>query len=231
MVNRKPQLGAAIFGAMLCCAAPATARDGQAYAQAAAGLTDPFDSEIRINGVDDANRADWHTGQFDLSLAGGYDFGHIRVEGEAMFLRSRIHDYYVRQPTMLTGPGITLPGKYPDVKGWGDRVAVMANVIAETGGNDRPGVYAGLGVGIQHLRAHGWRSRISQPDFLNGSDTRLAWQALAGARVPITRHIEAGVKYRFIIGEGYEFTSIQGRQRFRSNFGSHSWLATLGWNF
>lgn len=223
---------ALLLGAcFLSAASPALARDNAPYVQVSAGLTDPFDTEFRIDGVEDANRVDWHTGQFDVGVAAGYDFGHVRVEGEAAFLRSRVHDYYVRQPTLLTGPHIEMPGKYPDVKGWGDRVLLMANVIAETGGNDRIGVYAGAGVGIQHVRAHGFRSRISQPDFIDGNSTRLAWQLLAGARLPVTRNVEVGVKYRFLLGEGYEFTTIQGQQRFRGNFGSHSWLVTLGWNF
>ena len=218
-------------GVVLIVAAPAAARDEHPYVQVSAGITDPFDTEFRIDGVDDANRADYHTGQFDFAASAGYDFGHIRLEGEAMFQRSRIHDYYVRQPTMLSGPEITQPGMYPDVKGWTDRISVMANVIAETGGNGRPGVYAGLGVGLQHVKAYGFRSTIPEDDFIDGRDTRIAWQALAGAYVPITNHIDLGVKYRFILGEGYEFTTIQGQQRFRGNFGSHNWLATLGWNF
>jgi OmpA-OmpF porin, OOP family len=221
----------ALLAVGLLIPSAAQARDGEAYVQYALGLTDPVDTEFRVDGVKEANRVDYHTGQFDTALAAGYDFGTIRVEGEFVAQRSRIHDYIVNVPTLLTGPEISQPGIYPDVKGYTHRKALMANVLIEVGGNGRIGAYAGLGVGFQQVKASRFRSRLPLEAFIDAKSTRPVGQLLAGAYVPLTKNVDLGVKYRLIHGEGFKFTSIQGGQRFKGNFGSHSWLATIAWNF
>ncbi|MGQ2930377.1 outer membrane beta-barrel protein [Sphingopyxis sp. OPL5] len=224
-------LAAAILASTLLAPTAVQARDGEAYVQYALGLTDPLDTEFRVDGIKQANRVDYHTGQFDTALSVGYDFGTIRAEGEFIAQRSRIHDYIVNVPTLLTGPEVAQPALYPDVKGYTHRKALMANIIVETGGNGKIGLYGGLGIGFQNVKASRFRSRLLLDPFIDASSTRLVGQAIVGAYIPLSKNLDLGVKYRLIHGEGFKYTSIQGGQTFKGNFGSHSWLGTLAWNF
>lgn len=215
---------------LLVLPATAQARDDAAYIQIEGGLTDIKSVDWTISGVQGANQTNFHTGQFDAGVSAGYDFGKLRAEGEVFFQRSRIHDYTLRQPTKLNiNP--TLPaGFYPSTTGYVHRASAMANVIAETGGNKRIGLYAGLGVGVTRVRLDNWRIAGVDP-FLNGDSTKFAWQAFTGARVPVSKHIELGVKIRHHAGRKFRYTSRQGLEPFVGNFTSNSWLATAAWNF
>jgi OmpA-OmpF porin, OOP family len=211
-------------------ASPAAARDDRAYVSAEGGLLITRTIEWRVSGTKNANQTDLHTGQFDAGILAGYDFGFLRAEGELSYQRSRMHNYVVRFPTKLnTSPSIPA-GYYPDATGFVHRVSAMANVIAEVGGNDRLGAYAGLGAGLTRGRVDSFRIAGTDP-FLNGGDTRPAWQFLAGVRLPVSKHIEAGFRYKYQVGKGYRFTSRQGQEPFKGDLKTLSLMGTLAWNF
>jgi OOP family OmpA-OmpF porin len=228
-----PVKARAAFGlgiSLLLASHPAQARDDGAYVTVEGGLAIMRTIEWKVSGKPNFNQTDLHTGQFDAGVVAGYDFGHLRAEGELSYQRSRMHNYVVRFPTKLNINPTIPAGFYPDATGFIHRASAMANIVAETGGNDRPGVYAGVGAGITRGRIDHFRIAGTDP-FLNGSSTRPAWQVFSGVRLPLGQHVELGVKYRYQVGTGYKFTSRQGLEPFKGDIRTHSMMGTLGWNF
>ncbi len=82
---RKIALGMAVAATAL--AAPAMARDGQAYFGADIGAVVENEFDVNIAGVEDAATID-HGDGWNLGAFIGYDFGFIRTEAELAYLES-----------------------------------------------------------------------------------------------------------------------------------------------
>lgn len=214
----------------LMAAAPARARDGAFYVEGMLGGVQMKDVRFRINQVRNANRLDLHTGQFDVGFAGGYDFGHVRVEGEFAYKHSRIHHYFLNVPTIVNDLGPAPATFYNDATGRVHDSTALVDVLAETGGNRRLGVYAGMGAGIGRVVARSFR--VSGPDpFLDSGDEGFAWQFVAGVRLPVTHHIEFGVRYHYTTVANIHLVSRQAHDDYHGTFRTLGLLGTLGWNF
>jgi hypothetical protein len=79
---RKIALGMAVAASAI--AAPAMARDGQAYLEADIGAIIDNQFDVGIEGFEDAATID-HTDGWDLGGIIGYDFGMIRTEAEVSY--------------------------------------------------------------------------------------------------------------------------------------------------
>src|SRR5688572_12097186 len=79
---RKIALGMAVAASAI--AAPAVARDGQAYLEADIGAVIENEFDVGIEGFEDAASID-HTDGWDLGAILGYDFGFIRAEVEGSY--------------------------------------------------------------------------------------------------------------------------------------------------
>ncbi|WP_039857253.1 outer membrane protein, partial [Novosphingobium pentaromativorans] len=173
---RKLVIGLAL--ASTAIATPAFARDDSWYLELDFGGMIVEDADFDIDGVNNAASLDTHTG-YDGGAAIGYDFGGFRLETEASYRRAE-ND---------TVSDIDL-GTFSD-RGHSSMLSFMLNGLLDFGPDDGIQGFVGGGVGVGRVdyRFEGVGS---------DSDTGFAWQALAGVRAPITKHWDAGLKYRFM---------------------------------
>src|SRR6188768_3862643 len=194
---RKIALGMAVAASAI--AAPAVARDGQAYLEADIGAIIDNQFDVGIAGFEDAATID-HTDGWDLGGIIGYDFGMLRTEAEV--------SYKEGDPDTIVSTARGIPvfsntpviGTFDPVAGELSMTSVMANALLDFGGNSGVGFSAGVGAG------HVWANanyiagvNFAQPSFsgyMDDSDHDWAWQAIAQIRIPVTDQAEIGLKYR-----------------------------------
>ena len=97
---RKTVLGVALASTFL--AAPAFARDDQAYIEVDAGVVMPRDLDVVVGSVPDAAIVDPKMG-YDIGGIIRYDFGMFRLEGEVAYKRSSIGDVTLIASPFTTG--------------------------------------------------------------------------------------------------------------------------------
>lgn len=213
--------------ALLAAPTSALARDGTAYIGLEAGVIKPkkidFDYQLRSLQVDDGLTFEHQSG-LDVDFIAGYDFGMIRFEGELGYKRALLEDVAVN-------PALFTPTARPAIEGDTRVRSAMANLLLDFGSDDGLQVYAGGGLGGARTEVKG---RITGPGVplgsgIFGSDRALAWQLLAGVRLPISYNVDVGLKYRYFNtkmefsenNNGLAEESVDGR------FRSHSILASL----
>ena len=211
------------------CAPQVMAKDGKAYIATGTGFQDRTNTKFKVDGVKDAHEVNWHTGDYDVELVGGYDFGTFRLEGEASYKRSRVHYYTVNVPTVLDATKPPAEGFFPHITGRIRQKSLMINALAETGGNEHIGVYAGGGIGLTEVNVR--RFLYGRNLFLKDKDVRPAFQAVAGVRLPIGDHLEAGLKGRYMMTSGARFTGAINGLSYKGDFDTVSALGTVSWNF
>ena len=204
-------------------ASPAVARDGSGYVGVDGGVMLAEDLKLDYDdGVDSITNAvsiNHNTG-FDLGLLGGYDFGFVRAEAELSYKRAGVKDIGFDAPFCST-----LENCFVDADGSSKAVSAMANLLLDFGEDTGLSGYLGAGVGLA-------RVKIST-DFGDGSasdsDSKAAWQLLAGIRTAVSDNIDLGLKYRFFNTRELKFSD--GGESLRGNWRSHSLLASLTYNF
>jgi outer membrane protein OmpA-like peptidoglycan-associated protein len=218
-------------GAAMIIAAPASARDGQAYIGINGGviIDDQVDVDIR-NGndtFDNAAFADTNLG-IDGDVVIGYDFGAFRLEAEGGYKRAGYEGLTIVNsgilPGELTVPSGTRVQNERDLEIWSG----MVNALVEFGNDDGFQVFGGGGVGFANMNL---------PVVVNGvgtviddNKTDFAWQLLAGARVALSDNVDLGVKYRYFVANNFDLQATNGSD-LRADFDSHSVLASLTYNF
>lgn len=203
-------------------ASPALARDKAWYVGVDGGVMIVEDIKFDINSVKSAGTVDNHTG-YDVDGVIGYDLGMFRLEAEVGYKSAAVDAY---RSTVATG---TLPaGTFDDATGRSTALSFMLNGLIDFGDDTGVQGFVGGGVGVARVKQ---RARIgSQASFLNDSDTGFAYQGLAGVRAPITKNIDASLKYRFFTADNVKLVDGSGRS-FDGRFRSHSLLAGLTYNF
>ena len=205
----------------VCVATPAAARDGSAYFGIEVGPMWAKDSKLRFNVGQSVQGFDiQHKLGVDGDLIAGYDFGLVRAEVEGAYKWAK-HGKYVP----VSG------GTSPAAEGHSRVYSLMGNALIDLGKNETVNFYAGGGVGIAWVRetievsGGGGSSPQNQSGF--------AWQLIAGARAPVFRHFDVGVKYRYFDGPNIR-ENVGGSTApiiAHSDFKSHSVLASLVYNF
>lgn len=231
---RKALIGLALTTAMV--AAPAAARDGAWYAGVEGGLVfgSNFDVDYDANAdgtiqegeqnlVRFHNKTGWEAG-----LIFGRDFGGFRLEGEGAYKRIGV-DRVTSAPGFDLNPGTGTVENEFGVDGRLSVKSLMANALLDLGRDGGPQVFAGGGVGYGWFNLRGDLESVPGT-FVDDSDGGLAWQLLAGLRVPLNDNIDLGLKYRFFNVENLNFLS-PGGDRFDTDFRSHSILGSLIFNF
>ncbi|PXA83657.1 flagellar motor protein MotB, partial [Nostoc sp. 3335mG] len=202
--------------------AAAHARDGAWYVGVEGGAMLVEDSHYSIDGVKSALKVNQHYG-YDVDGIVGYDFGPVRIEGEAGYKRSKIDD--------LT----TAAATYNGAAGSTSALSFMVNALLDFGDESGISGYVGGGAGIARVKADNWRDFKDTFTVLDDSDTRFAWQAIAGVRAPITDNIDVGLKYRFFNVRNVRMTGLDPdtgtAADYRGKFRSHSILGSLIFNF
>ena len=189
---RKLAIGVALASTAL--AGPAFARDKAWYVGVEGGAMLVENSNYDLAGASKALQVNQHVG-YDVDGIVGYDFGPIRIEGEAGYKRSEVSSLTLANAV----PGTnyiagTYSGKYV---GNTNVLSFMANALLDFGDDSGISGFVGGGAGVARVKADDWRGGASDPGLVDDSDTRFAWQAIAGVRAPITSNIDVGLKYRF----------------------------------
>ncbi|TVV76110.1 outer membrane protein, partial [Sphingomonas solaris] len=203
-------------------AAPAMARDGAWYVGAEGGGMIVEDLKYDLTNaagatVNNAYNVDSKYG-FDVDGIVGYDFGAFRLEGEVGYKRAEVDEINGRR----AGGNTTA-------------LSFMVNGLLDFGSDDGISGYVGGGAGVARVKGAINRFRTApqaEVILLDDSDTRFAYQAIAGVRAPITTNIDIGLKYRFFNVDNVKTVAVTpANSRAETRFRSHSLLATIAYNF
>lgn len=209
----------------------ASARDGLPYVGLEGGAVKPeklkLDYQLRALSVADGIVIEHKTG-FDIDAVVGYDFGFLRVEGEAAWKRALPN-------AVSVAPAIGFNNTGPlRIDGRTNVRSAMANLLLDFGKDDGLQVYGGGGLGLARISLN---NVISGPNVpagrgVSGSDRSLAWQVIAGMRVPVSYNVDLGLKYRYFRSkvELQDATNPAAVESLDGRFRSHSVLASLLFN-
>lgn len=242
----KTHIGKFAFSALVIglIATPAAARDGRGYAGLEGGVLFPRDLSGDITVIYPQNSVPAgvvaypngvslkaKTG-YDIDAIAGYDFGMFRLEGELGYKHASLSGLSLS--SQLLANLTTASGANPALtNGAIDLVSPRASVLSgmlngmvDFGGDEGVGGYLGGGIGEAQVKR------------LTDSDSGLAWQLIAGIRVPIGPSIDAGLKYRYFSTGSLRFNGdfdfgAAGEFPYRTDakFRSHSLLASVTFNF
>ena len=210
---------------------PAAARDSAFYLELDGGVTKVEDFDFDIGTVNKAVQLENDDFGYDFGGIVGYDFGAIRIEGEAGYrgISNTDLETTVGIPaTGTTATGFALPGVF-DAGGDSTVLSFMLNGLVDFGDDDGLQFFAGGGVGKAKVDLD-TSIRSGGPGFIDDDDWGLGWQLLAGVRAPLSDNIDVGVKYRFFNVANLDFTDTAGRD-IDADWRSHSLLGTFAVNF
>jgi len=221
------KLAVAVALASTALASPALARDNSWYVGVGGGVMLVEDMDLDIGTVDNAGTLD-HKKGYDFEGTVGYDFGAFRAEVEVGYREADIKSgRFVAPgiPDTASGAGPLVTGDYA-MNGDTNALSFMVNGMFDFGDDDGLQGFVGGGAGVARVSV----APVFAGPFLDDSDTGFAWQAIAGIRAPLTRNIDAGLKYRFFNASGLDLVDQLGRD-VSTRFRSHSILGTLTFNF
>ncbi|MDE2595770.1 MAG: OmpA family protein [Sphingomonadales bacterium] len=212
---RKLVIGLAL--ASTAMATPALARDKSWYVEGDAGGV-IVENIFNITGSNNNGTLDTKPG-YDFGGIVGYDFGAFRLEAEASYRRAEEKKYTAGATTV----GDALVG------GGAEALSFMGNALLDFGPDDGLQGFVGAGAGVGRVKNAVLLTKPNTTDLVD-SDTGFAWQALAGVRMPISDHIDFGLKYRYYQQNHNDLVNNAGKN-VRTRFRSHSLLGTLTYNF
>lgn len=217
-------IAAALSSTLL--ATPTLARNGDFYIAAEIGVTSVNDMTTDVGAVQDAVTVSHGVG-YDAGVYVGYDFGAFRLEAEASQRRASLDSYSTAIRLPSDPPAFPTQG---DAYGSSSALSFMANGMVDIGDDEGVSGFVGVGVGMARIGANNYRNNPDAAPFLDGDDWKMAWQAFAGARLPISGHVDLTLKYRFFNAERTETTAFNGTEA-GTRFRSHSLLVGLTVNF
>ncbi|WP_213982474.1 OmpA family protein [Sphingomonas sp. dw_22] len=210
---------------------PALARDNSWYVGVEGGAMLVEDIKFDIGLAEDAAKAD-HKAGWDVDGVVGYDLGVFRLEAEVGYRKANVSGYNSTVGTpYVTGAGgnaIAAAGNYGYAGGTSTALSFMVNGLWDFGDDDGVQGFIGPGLGVARVK-----ERIglnTNGNFLDDSDTVVAWQAIAGIRAPLSDKIDVSLKYRFFNAPGVELRDTLGRD-VHERFRSHSIMGGLVFNF
>jgi outer membrane protein OmpA-like peptidoglycan-associated protein/opacity protein-like surface antigen len=214
-------------------ATPALARDGAWYVGADFGAMIVEDVAFDVGTTNDAIIVDHEYG-FDAAGFVGYDMGAFRLEAEVAYKKARIDEIEATLRLPGQGPGATgavVPQQFLNAGG-GNTTALsfMVNGLLDFGDDDGISGFIGGGVGMARVNHNNMRAFANQGAFIDDSDTRFAWQVLAGVRQAISDGMDVTVRYRFFNASDLEGVGFGGRD-FSSRLRTHSLLGGITFNF
>lgn len=218
-------------------ATPALARNGAWYVGGDFGGMIVEDTDFdygispTISGTDSQLSLNHEYG-FDSALFVGYDLGAFRIEAEVSYKRARLDSFQ----TVVAPPGERIPGsnvsptEYDAGGGRTSALSFMINGLLDFGDDDGVSGFVGGGVGIARVDYNNVRAFENQGAFLDDSDTRFAWQVVAGVRQAISDNVDITVRYRFFNADNIRTVDFRGLES-ESRFRSHSLLGGITFNF
>jgi len=174
-----------------------------------------------------------HEYGYDAALFVGYDLGAFRLEAEVSYKRARVDDIEssIRLPGFggAAGGAIT-PDIYPAGGGRTSALSFMINGMLDFGDDDGVSGFVGGGVGIARVDYNNVRAFSNRAAAIDDSDTRFAWQVVAGVRQAISDTVDITVRYRFFNADNIRTVDFRGFES-ESRFRSHSLLGGITFNF
>ncbi len=212
-------------------ATPALARDNAWYVGVDGGAMIVEDIKFDIGTAAAAGTVDHNYG-YDVDGVIGYDLGRFRLEAEVGYKAATMDSYRstVTTPVLNSAgrPAGVAPGTFDYVGGRSSALSFMVNGLIDFGDDDGIQGFVGGGVGVARVKE---RAQLNtRQNFLDDSDTVFAYQGLAGVRAPITKHIDASLKYRFFTADNVKLVNVAGTS-FNGKFRTHSLLGGLTYNF
>jgi outer membrane protein OmpA-like peptidoglycan-associated protein/opacity protein-like surface antigen len=174
-----------------------------------------------------------HDYGYDAALFVGYDLGMFRIEAEVAYKRARVDDIETSVRTPGNGGplgGAITPTIFPAGGGRSSALSFMINGMLDFGDDDGVSGFVGGGAGIARVDYNNVRAFSNQAAILDDSDTRFAWQVVAGVRQAISDNIDITLRYRFFNVDNLktvDFRGFEGESRWRS----HSLLGGITFNF
>jgi opacity protein-like surface antigen len=224
------KLAIALATAAAVTASPAVARDGAWYVGGEFGAMIVEDTDVDIGATDNALRLS-HDYGYDGGLFVGYDLGAFRIEAEAAYKKADVNDFTVATGFVLpaAGPNFFTAGTR-DAGGSASALSFMINGMLDFGDDDGLSGFVGAGAGMARVKYNSVRGFANTGEFLDDSDSRLAWQVFAGVRQAITDNIDVSVKYRWFNVEDVEMATATGLAT-NNRWRSHSLLGGVTFNF
>ncbi len=213
-------------------AGPALAREGAWYVGGDFGAMIVEDSDTTftpgtVAGTTGSISIGFDEG-FDGGLFVGYDFGAFRNEAEVSYKQAETEELITNGsvlPGTATGTGIFTGGD-GDVS----ILSGMINGMLDFGDDDGLSGFVGGGVGMARVDINGVTAFANTGIVVDDSDTRFAWQVIAGVRQALSRNVDIHLKYRFFNVDDLEFVGFGGRA-VDADLRSHSLLGGITFNF
>ncbi|MEA3017015.1 MAG: OmpA-OmpF porin, family [Sphingomonadales bacterium] len=211
-------------------ATPALARDGAWYVGGDFGAMIVEDVEMDVGAIENALVID-HDYGFDGAGFVGYDLGAFRLEAEVAYKRARLDslDGTVGLPGDAR-PGVAGGLQIREAAGNTTALSFMINGMLDFGDDDGVSGFLGGGVGVARVSFNNQRVFSNQGAFLDDSDTRFAWQVVAGLRQAISDSADVTVRYRFFNVPSLEMIGFGGNE-FSTRLRTHSILGGITFNF
>jgi outer membrane protein OmpA-like peptidoglycan-associated protein/opacity protein-like surface antigen len=210
---------------------PALARDDAWYVGVEGGAMLVEDIKFDIGLQTEAGQVD-HKAGWDVDGVVGYDLGAFRLEAEVGYRKASVTQYRSTVATpFVTGGGANalIPaGSYGYAGGSSSALSFMVNGLWDFGDDDGVQGFVGPGIGVARVKET--IGLTTNGNFLEDSDTVVAWQAIAGIRAPLSDNIDISLKYRFFNASGVELRDTLGRS-VHERFRSHSIMGGLTFNF
>jgi len=221
---RKLAIAMALSSTLL--ATPAFARDGAMYIGGEFGAMIVEDTNVDVGATENAITLNHEYG-YDGGIFVGYDFGAFRLEAEAAYKKAELEDYQTTIRLPLESANFA---SSRDAGGSSSALSFMINGMLDFGDDDGISGFVGGGVGMARVKVNNATNFANATPFLDGSDTKLAWQVFAGVRQAVSDNIDVTVKYRFFNASKVEMTAFNGAAT-EHRFRSHSLLGGLTFNF
>ena len=168
-----------------------------------------------------------HDYGFDGALFVGYDLGQFRIEAETAYKVANVSDI---DSSIIIPPAFpTAFTLVPAGGGHTSALSFMVNGMLDFGDDDGISGFVGGGIGVARVDYNNIRT-FSNHDVIDDSDTRFAWQVVAGVRQAISDNIDITVRYRFFNVDNIRTVDFRGLDS-DSRFRSHSLLAGITFNF
>jgi len=202
---RKLAIAVALSSTVL--ATPALARDGAWYIGGDFGPMIVEDVEIDIDTQDNAIVLDHRYGH-DGSLFVGHDLGAFRLEAEVAYKRARVDS--LQQTIQLPGQGRQFANNQDDVGGRTEALSFMVNGMLDFGEDEGLSGFIGGGAGIARVKFNNIGVFSNAAPALDDSDSRFAWQVIAGVRQAVTPTVDLHLKYRFFNVDNLSMVAFTG---------------------
>ncbi len=218
-------------------ATPALARDGSWYVGVEGGPTLVESQTYTVTSTTDATRGSTDSAKYKggANVDGiiGYDFGGFRLEGEVGYQRAGIKSLSATgvTPFAVAGgafSGIAPAGTFTYAGGNTSVLSFMLNGLLDFGPDDGLQGFVGGGVGVARVKSQIGLNTYG--NFLNDSNSVFAWQAIAGVRAPLSKHLDVGLKYRYFNASGINYVDAVG-DAVNTKYRSHSLMGSLIYNF